>query len=250
MLKHRVIPCVLLKDWQLTKSVKFGEFRTVGHPKVTARIYNSRNVDELIVFDIDASKHDTEINYEAFKLIAEECYMPLTLGGGIHSIEQVQMLLSLGADKISINTQAIRNRGFINEVAQRYGSQCVVVSVDVKKDEMGHYQIISHGKSVEGLELTTYLQECEAMGAGEFLLTNVEHDGMEIGYDLALLKSINQQVSVPIIINGGAGALEHCLEAIQQGADAIAAASIFHFTQHTPNSIKKFLSEHDIPTRC
>ncbi len=249
MLKHRVIPCVLLKDWQLTKSVRFEEFRTVGHPTVTARIYNSRNVDELIVLDIDASKQGVEINYEAFKMIAAECYMPLTLGGGIHSLDQVRKLLNLGADKVSINTEAIRNRSFIAEIAKKYGSQCAVVSVDVRKAEDGAYQVMSHGEPVEGLDLKQYLQECEAMGAGEFLLTNIEHDGMEIGYDLELLDRVVSEIKIPVIINGGAGSLDHCVQAMQHGADALAAASIFHFTQQTPNSIKAVLADSGFATR-
>jgi cyclase len=248
MLKHRVIPCVLLKDWQLTKSVKFKDFRTIGHPKVTAKIYNSRNVDELIVLDIDASKTHQEINYEIFESIAEECFMPLTLGGGIRSLDQVQKLLSLGADKVALNTVALEDLSFVEQVAERYGSQCVVVSVDVAKID-GHYRIFKQGEPSHDLDLLDYLTACQTRGAGEILLTNRDFDGTEQGYDLELLMLVRDKLSIPIIINGGAGNLEHCLAAIEAGADAIAAASIFHFTQHTPLSIKTYLNQNGHSTR-
>ena len=250
MLKHRVIPCVLLKDWQLTKSVNFSEFRTIGHPKVTARIYNNRNVDELIVLDIDASIQDKEINFTSLSDIAEECYMPLTLGGGICSLEDVNKLLKIGADKVSINTIALKNPSFIKEASKEFGSQCVVVSIDVKKDKNQYYIYNKNiGGIIKDIKLIDWVKKCEKMNAGELLLTSVDLDGTERGYDLELIKTICQNVSIPVIANGGAGTPQHCLEVIKNGADAIAAASIFHFSQYTPNNIKEKLQANNIPVR-
>lgn len=249
MLKHRVIPCVLLKDWQLTKSVKFKEFRTIGHPKVTSKIYNRRNVDELIVLDIDASASQKEINYKTLSDIAQECFMPLTLGGGIKSLEDINKLLSIGADKVSINTIAITNPQFIDQASKKFGSQCIVVSIDVVLHK-GTYKIFNKNLGImKDLELLTWTKECERLGAGEILLTSVDNDGCESGYDNNLISLLAKEVNIPIIANGGAGTPADAVEAIKNGADAIAAASIFHFTQFTPANIKEALQEADIAVR-
>lgn len=250
MLKHRVIPCVLLKDWQLTKSVNFKEFRTIGHPKVTARIYNNRNIDELIVLDIDASTHESDgINFTSLSDIADECYMPLTLGGGIKNLEDINRLLKIGADKISINTIAIENPQFIKEASLTFGSQCIVVSVDIKKID-GLYKIYNRNLGiVENLELITWLKTIEDLGAGEILLTSVDLDGAQKGYDLELIKKVSKELSIPIIANGGAGIPSHFVDAIKSGADAVAAASIFHFSQYTPKNIKEELFKNNFSVR-
>lgn len=250
MLKHRVIPCVLLKDWQLTKSVNFKEFRTIGHPKVTARIYNNRNIDELIVLDIDASTHESDgINFTSLSDIADECYMPLTLGGGIKNLEDINRLLKIGADKISINTVAIENPQFIKEASLTFGSQCIVVSVDIKKID-GLYKIYNRNLGiVENLELITWLKTIEDLGAGEILLTSVDLDGAQKGYDLELIKKVSKELSIPIIANGGAGIPSHFVDAIKSGADAVAAASIFHFSQYTPKNIKEELFKNNFSVR-
>lgn len=249
-MKHRVIPCVLLKDWQLTKSVNFKEFRTIGHPKVTARIYNNRNIDELIVLDIDASTHESDgINFTSLSDIADECYMPLTLGGGIKSLEDINRLLKIGADKISINTIAIENPQFIKEASLTFGSQCIVVSVDIKKID-GLYKIYNRNLGiVENLELITWLKTIEDLGAGEILLTSVDLDGAQKGYDLELIKKVSKELSIPIIANGGAGIPSHFVDAIKNGADAVAAASIFHFSQYTPKNIKEELFKNNFSVR-
>jgi cyclase len=250
LLKHRVIPCVLLKDWQLTKSVNFKEFRTIGHPKVTARIYNNRNIDELIVLDIDASTHESDgINFTSLSDIADECYMPLTLGGGIKNLEDINRLLKIGADKISINTIAIENPQFIKEASLTFGSQCIVVSVDIKKID-GLYKIYNRNLGiVENLELITWLKTIEDLGAGEILLTSVDLDGAQKGYDLELIKKVSKELSIPIIANGGAGIPSHFVDAIKSGADAVAAASIFHFSQYTPKNIKEELFKNNFSVR-
>ncbi len=250
MLKHRIIPCVLLKDWQLTKSVNFNEFRTIGHPKVTAKIYNSRNVDELIVLDIDASANTSDgINFISLKDIADECFMPLTLGGGIKSLKDISELLKIGADKVSINTVALENPLFIKEASSRFGSQCIIVSVDVKKIE-GKYKIYNKNLGLlDNLDLIMWIKEIESLGAGEILITNVDLDGSLKGYDLELISILSKEISIPIIANGGAGKPDDCVAVIKSGADAIAAASIFHFTQYSPNNIKESLLKNGYSVR-
>jgi cyclase len=249
LLKHRVIPCVLLKDWQLTKSVNFKEYRTIGHPKVTARVYNIRNVDELIVLDIDASSGDEEINYTTLKDIADECFMPLTLGGGVKSISDINSLLKIGADKVSINTVAIENPSFINEASKVFGSQCIVVSIDVLKvgDE---YKVFNRNIGVvEDLNLISWAKKCENLGAGELLITSVERDGTERGYDIELISLLAREVSIPLIANGGAKDGNDCADALEKGADAVAMASIFHFSHQTPDSVKRSLQQRGFPVR-
>ena len=249
MLKHRIIPCVLLKDWQLTKSVGFEEFRTIGHPKVTAKIYNKRNVDELIVLDIDASSSQKDINFKTLSDIAKECFMPLTLGGGINSLEDINKLLVIGADKIALNTIALKNPGFIKEASSKFGSQCIVVSIDVIKQN-SDYKVFNKNLGIlEDLDLLEWAKKCETLGAGEILLTSIDNDGKQCGYDTNLISLISKEINIPIIANGGASEPIDALKAIKSGADAVAAASIFHFTQYTPNSIKELLNREGIPVR-
>ena len=248
MLKHRIIPCVLLKDWQLVKSVNFSAFRTIGHPTATVRVYNSRNVDELIVLDIDAGLQGECINIELIEDMAEECFMPLTIGGGIRTIEDIYTVLNAGADKIAINSIALENPSFIREAANIFGSQCIVCSIDVKKID-GQYYV--YNKSQGNLDLDPFelAKTYQEQGAGELLITSVDHEGLTNGYDLELIQKINQSSDIPIIINGGAGTPEHCVDAIQAGADAVAAAYIFHFSQFTPSDIKHSLKTNNIPVR-
>lgn len=248
MLKHRVIPCVLLKDWQLVKSIQFDSFRTVGHPTSTARIYNSRNVDELIVLDIDASLNNEEINTEIITDIANECFMPLTIGGGINTIEDIYTVLNAGADKVSINSKAIEDKEFIKKASNIFGSQCIVCSIDVKKQD-NIYKVYTRKEGILDLDPLELALEYEKYGAGEILLTSVDNDGTTNGYDLELLKYVEKELSIPVIINGGAGNPQHCVEAIQNGADAIAAAYIFHFSKYTPDMIKEELHNNNINVR-
>eukprot|EP01156_Anaeramoeba_ignava_P017850 Anaeramoba_ignava/a90155_52.p3 GENE.a90155_52~~a90155_52.p3 ORF type:complete len:251 (-),score=12.44 a90155_52:479-1231(-) len=248
MLKHRVIPCVLLKDWQLVKSIQFGSFRTIGHPTSTARIYNARDVDELIVLDIDASMEEDEINIEIITDIANECFMPLTIGGGIKSIDAIYKVLNAGADKVSINTKAIEDKKFIKDASNIFGSQCIVCSIDVKKID-GKYKVFNKSKGILDIDPVELAKEYEEYGAGEILLTSVDKEGSTEGYDIELIKRFQDQLEIPIILNGGMGKPYHAVEAIQHGADAVAAAYIFHFSQYTPNDIKQELLDNNIPTR-
>ncbi len=248
MLKHRVIPCVLLKDWQLVKSIQFDSFRTIGHPTSTARIYNARNVDELIVLDIDASLEDEEINTEIITDIANECFMPLTIGGGIKTIDDIYKVLNAGADKVSINTQALEDKQFIQKASDIFGSQCIICSIDVKKIN-GHYKVYNKSKGLLNITPLELAKEYEKHGAGEILLTSIDKEGSTQGYDLELIKLFKNQLVIPIILNGGMGSPNHAVEAIHNGADAIAAAYIFHFSQYTPNDIKYEMKKSNIEVR-
>lgn len=248
MLKHRVIPCVLLKNWQLVKSIHFDSFRTIGHPTSTARIYNSRNVDELIVLDIDASLHNEEINTEIITDIANECFMPLTIGGGINTIEDIYKVLNAGADKISINTKALEDLDFIMQASSIFGSQCIVCSIDVKKVE-NEYRVYNKTKGILELNPVELALKYQQHGAGEILLTSVDKEGSTQGYDLELIKLFKDKLEIPIILNGGMGEPIHAVEAINNGADAVAAAYIFHFSQYTPNDIKSELKNSMLSVR-
>jgi len=248
MLKHRVIPCVLLKNWQLVKSIGFDSFRTIGHPTSTARIYNARNVDELIVLDIDASLEDEEINVEIISDIANECFMPLTIGGGIRSIDDIYKVLNAGADKIAINTKALESQVFIKEASSIFGSQCIVCSIDVKKvDDV--YCVYSKEKGTLDIDPLVLAKSYQDSGAGEILLTSVDKEGSKSGYDIELIKLFQNELEIPVILNGGMGEPKDGVEAIQNGADAIAASYIFHFSQFTPNDIKVALANHHLEVR-
>ena len=248
MLKHRVIPCVLLKDWQLVKSVNFQSYRTIGHPTSTSRIYNARDVDELIVLDIDASQNIDGINLEIIRDIADECFMPLTVGGGIRTIKDIFKILDTGADKICINSVAIDDVEFIERASSLFGSQCIVCSIDVKK--IGDtYKVYNQNKGLLDIDPFELAKKYEKYGAGEVLITSTDCEGLANGYDIELIKLFKNQLKVPVIFNGGMGSPLHAVEAIQNGADAVAAAYIFHFSRFTPNDIKLELAQNGIPTR-
>lgn len=246
MLKTRIIPCVLLKNSQLVKSIEFKDFRTIGHLTSTMRIYNARNVDELIILDIDASKSD-EIDFESIEDLAKECFMPLTIGGGVKSLEDIQKILNLGADKISINSKALEDPNFIAKAANRFGSQCIVCSIDVKRkgDKICVY---NKGNLLEKNPLELAL-EYENQGAGELLLTSVDFEGKAQGYDLELLKIFQNKLKIPLIINGGLGKPSDAIEALNLDADALGGAYIFHFSQYTPKDVKEELAKKGFAVR-
>ena len=246
MLKTRIIPCVLLQNSQLVKSIGFKDFRTIGHLVSTVRIYNARNVDELIILDIDASKKG-EIDFESIEDLAKECFMPLTIGGGIKSLEDIQKILNLGADKIAINSKALEDVDFITQAANRFGSQCVVCSIDVKRKE-DRFCIYDRGNllDIDPLELAL---EYQKKGAGELLLTSVDFEGKAKGYDLELLKIFQNKLKIPLIINGGLSQPSDASKALSLGADALAGAYIFHFSKYTPKDIKQELSNEGFTIR-
>ncbi|MBZ7939690.1 imidazole glycerol phosphate synthase subunit HisF [Campylobacter sp. W0014] len=246
MLKTRIIPCVLLKNAQLVKSIGFKDFRTIGHLTSTMRIYNARNVDELIILDIDASKNG-QVDFESLEDLAKECFMPLTIGGGIKTLENIQDILNLGADKIAINSKALEDPSFITKAANRFGSQCIVCSIDVKRKD-GRFCVYSKEKllDIDPLELAL---EYERQGAGEILLTSVDFEGKAQGYDLELLSLFKDKLKIPLIINGGLGKPSDASKALNMGADALAGAYIFHFSQYTPKDIKEELAREGFAVR-
>ncbi|MBM0637730.1 imidazole glycerol phosphate synthase cyclase subunit [Campylobacter sp. VicNov18] len=246
MLKTRIIPCVLLKNGQLVKSIEFKDFRTIGHLTSSMRIYNARNVDELIILDIDASKN-AQIDFESIQDLAKECFMPLTIGGGIKTLEDIQKILNLGADKIAINSQALKDPAFIAKAANRFGSQCIVCSIDVKR-KGEQFCVYDKGNllQINPLELAL---EYQKQGAGELLLTSVDFEGKAKGYDLELLKIFQNRLKIPLIINGGLSKPSDALKALNLGADALAGAYIFHFSQYTPKDIKEELAKEGFAVR-
>ena len=253
MLKHRVIPCVLLKDWQLVKSIAFGSFRTIGHPTSTARIYNSRNVDELIVLDIDASINNEKINTEIIADIANECFMPLTIGGGINTIDAIYTVLNSGADKVSLNSIILNNPSFIKKASDTFGSQCVVVAIDAKWEQKGKYwQVyINGGRTQTGLDTIKWAKKCQKLGAGEILLTSMDCDGTKDGFDIKLTKAVSGVVKIPVIASGGAGKSIHFSEVFAKTrATAALAASIFHYRQLRIKEIKKYLKKRKVKVRA
>lgn len=235
----------------LVKSVQFNWLRTVGNPINSARVYNSRNVDELIFLDIGARRDERKINLNVVSDIFKECFMPLTVGGRIENMLDVRKLLLIGADKISINTAAIEKPSLISEIANSYGRQCVVVSIDAKKSASQNYFVYSHGGQRQtNLDPVSWAKQAERLGAGEILINSIDQDGTKQGYDINLIKKITTAVNVPVIAAGGAGKPEHFVEAVKQSkANALAAASIFHFTQYTPNDVKRVMAKANIPVR-
>lgn len=248
MLKTRVIPVLTIKDLRLVKSVRFSEHRNIGSFIASARVFNARDVDEMIVLDLDGRK--SGLKPELLKEITKECFMPLTVGGGVKSVEDIQTLLSLGADKVSLNTEAVKNPRLIEEASKRFGSQCVVVSIDAKKTADGYEVMIDGGKEQTGLSPTLWAKEVQKLGAGEILLTSIDRDGCMDGYDVELVQEVSSAVSLPVIACGGAGNASHCVEVIQKGgASAISVASMFQYTEITPRAIKEQLAKAGIEVR-
>ncbi len=251
MVKTRIIPTLLYKDYTLVKGVRFDSWRRVGSLMQAVKVYNLRQVDELVFLDITATLRGSPPDFSLVDDFADDCFMPLAVGGGIRSVEDIRRLLQCGADKIVINSAAYLNPKIIREAAGKFGSQCIVVSIDAKKMPNGKYEVfINSGIRSTGKEPSAFAKEVEELGAGEILLTSIDRDGVMSGYDIILTKEVTEAVSIPVIASGGAGNYEHMLEVITKGrASAIAAASIFHFTQMTPLEAKKFLKENDINVR-
>jgi cyclase len=251
VLKIRVIPTLLWKDFGLVKGVSFDSWRRVGPVLPAIKVYNQREVDELILVDIVANMVDREPDYESIEDFVQDCFIPLTVGGGVTRIEQVQKLLSAGADKISINTGAYKNPDLITQVANRHGSQCVVASVDVRKTGSNRWDCYSKsGKETTKKDAIKWVKELENRGAGEILITSIDKDGTMEGYDFELISAVTQAVQIPVIASGGAGNSGHLIAAVKEaGASAVAAASIFHFTEQTPEQMKSDMREAGIPTR-
>lgn len=249
MLRHRVIPLVLLDGYSVVKTIRFDVRRNLGNPVVIARIYNTRNVDELILLDIDASKENRGIDLQTVGAVASECFMPLTIGGGIKTCDEIARALKAGADKIALNTVLFDNPGFFKEAVSVFGSQCIVASIDVKKDPQGEYVLYSHAGRTVRISLKDCISLLMESKIGEILVNNVDLDGVMSGYDLDLVKYISLVTNVPIIVAGGASSPHDCVKAIKAGASAVAAASIFHFTSITPRTCKEEMNKNEIPVR-
>lgn len=251
MLKVRVIPTLLWKNFGLVKGVGFNSWRRVGTILPAIKVYNTREVDELILVDIMATGEGRDPDYESVGEFSAECFVPLTVGGGITNLGQIRQLLRAGADKVSINTAAYATPELITEAASRFGSQCVVASVDARRHPDGKTECFSHsGAKPTGRDPADWARELEKLGAGEILLTSIDRDGTMRGYDLELIASVARAVKIPVIASGGAGSYGHMVEALRTGhASAVAAASIFHFTQQTPLEAKRHLAGCGLPVR-
>ncbi len=251
MLKVRVIPTLLLKNVGLVKGVSFNSWRRIGTLMPAVKVHNTREVDELILLDISATAEGRSPDFESINEVSAECFVPLTVGGGVRTLEDIRNLLKAGADKVCITTAAIENSKLISESASRFGSQCIVIGIDAKKNEQGIYECFTHcGTKASGKKVSEWAQEAETLGAGEIMITSIERDGTMSGYDLDLIKSVTDHVSVPVIASGGAGNYQHMFDAIQVAkASAVAAASIFQFTQQTPLEAKKFLAHKNVRVR-
>lgn len=252
MLKVRIIPILLFKNPEmgLVKSIGFNNLRTVGNPINAARVYNSRNVDELIFLDIGARRDKKPINSITVKKILDECFMPVTIGGKIETMADVRQMLLIGADKVSINTAAVRTPELISQISNSYGSQCLVISIDAKKVD-GKYQVFSEaGQKNTRLEVVQWARKAESLGAGEILITSIDKEGGMEGFDIELIAKVSSAVHIPVIAHGGAGSPQHIIDAVKFGkASAVAAASIFHFTHWTPAMVKQEMSQAGIPVR-
>ncbi len=255
MFKVRVIPCLDVKDGRVVKGVKFVDLRDAGDPVEAAIAYDEAGADELTFLDITASHEDRDIMLDVVQRTAEACFMPLTVGGGVRTIDDIRALLSSGADKVSINTAAVARRSFVKAAAEKFGDQCIVVAIDAKKvskpDERDRWEIFTHGgRNPTGLDAIDYAREVTALGAGEILLTSMDRDGTRQGFDIALTRAIADAVSVPVIASGGVGTLDHLVEGIRDGhASAVLAASIFHFGEFSVRDAKLHMAQAGLPVR-
>ncbi len=254
-LAKRIIPCLDVDKGRVVKGVNFVDIRDAGDPVEVARKYNEQGADEITFLDITASHESRDTTYETVERMAAEVFIPLTVGGGVRTVEDIRKLLNAGADKVSINTAAVFNPEFVREAAERFGSQCIVVAIDAKKvsaeGEPERWEIFTHGgRKPTGLDAVAWAKKMTELGAGELLLTSMDRDGTKVGFDLGLTRAVSDAVSVPVIASGGVGELQHLAEGVTQGgADAVLAASIFHFGQHTIPEAKEAMRAQGIEVR-
>lgn len=251
MLKTRIIPCLDVKDGRVVKGVNFVELIDAGDPVEQAKLYDAQGADELCFLDITASSDNRGILYDVISKVAEQCFMPLTVGGGVRTLADIRSLLLAGADKVSINTEAVKNPDFVAQAAEKFGSQCIVVAIDAKAVASGKFEVFTHGgRNATGLDAVEWAKRMVALGAGEILLTSMDRDGTKIGVDLELTQAVSEAVSVPVIASGGIGTLEHFTQAVKDGkADAVLAASVFHFGMFSIEQVKKSMHESGIAVR-
>src|SRR3954470_7702276 len=256
MIAKRVIPCLDVHDGQVTRGIRFGqaekgELRNVGDPVELALRYNDQGADEMVFFDITASAHGRATMVDVIERTASQCFMPLTVGGGLRSVDDMYAMLRAGADKISINSSALANPDLIRAGAEKFGSQCIVVSIDAKSVGPGKWGVFSHGgRKATGLDAVGWAKRAVSLGAGEIVLNSIDADGTKAGFDLEITRRVSESVGVPVVASGGAGKLEHMAEVLLAGkADAVLAASIFHFGEFTVAQVKEFLASKNIPVR-
>ena len=251
MLTKRIIPCLDVTAGRVVKSVNFVELKDAGDPVEIARRYNDQGADELTFLDITASSDQRDLILNIIEDVSSQVFIPLTVGGGVRTVEDVRRLLNAGADKVSINTSAVTNPQLVADASSRYGSQCIVVAIDAKQVSPGKWEIFTHGgRNPTGLEAISWAKKMEQLGAGEILLTSMDKDGTKSGFDLELTRAISDAVSIPVIASGGVGNLQHLADGVLEGhADAVLAASIFHYGEYTVQEAKKFMSDQNIPVR-
>ena len=249
MLKNRIIPCLDVKSGRVVKGINFVDLKDAGDPVEQAKIYSDGGADEICFLDITASNENRDTIYDVVKRTSKNCFVPLTVGGGVRSVEDINKLLNCGADKVSINTAAVQNPNVVEESSKKYGSQCIVVAIDAKKNgEI--WEIFTHGgRNSTGINAIEYAKKMENSGAGELLVTSMDRDGTQSGYDINLMKIISSKVNIPVIASGGVGKLDHLAEGIKSGASAVLAASIFHYGTYSVKQAKQYLASKDIPVR-
>lgn len=250
MLKVRIVPTLLFKDIGLVKGIGFDSWRRVGPALPAVKVYNMREVDELVFFDITATPEGRGPELRQIEVLAAECFMPMTVGGGVRTVEDIRALLMVGADKVAMNTAAIKTPDLVRQGAERFGTQCIVVGIDARKTADG-WQVLSHcGKKPTDLDIVQHAQRMEALGAGEIIVTSIDRDGTMLGYDVELMRKVSEAVRIPVIASGGAGNYQHMAELLRETrVAAVAAASIYHFTELTPREAKLYLQEQGFPTR-
>jgi imidazole glycerol-phosphate synthase subunit HisF len=251
MLKVRIIPCLDVKDGRVVKGVNFVDLRDAGDPVEQAMIYDAAGADELCFLDITASHEKRGILLDVVRRTADVCFMPLTVGGGVRTLDDIRDLLLAGADKVSIMTEAVRNRDFVRQAAEKFGSQCIVVAIDAKQTAPRKWEVFTHGgRNATGIDAVEYAQEVARLGAGEILLTSMDRDGTKSGFDIALTRAVADAVTIPVIASGGVGTLAHLVEGVRDGhANAVLAASIFHFGDATIAQAKQTLAQAGLPVR-
>jgi cyclase len=251
MLAKRIIPCLDVTAGRVVKGVSFVELRDAGDPVEIAKRYDEQGADELTFLDITASSDDRGIIFRIIEQVAEQVFIPLTVGGGVREVQDVRNLLNAGADKVSINTSAVVNPQLVADAAARFGSQCIVVAIDAKQTAPGKWEVFTHGgRKATGLDAVAWAKKMQTLGAGEILLTSMDKDGQKSGFDLALTRAVTDVLEIPLIASGGVGNLQHLADGVKQGgADAVLAASIFHFGEYTVRQAKEFMSKQGIEVR-
>jgi cyclase len=251
MLKARIIPCLDVKDGRVVKGVNFVDLVDAGDPVEQARLYDQQGADELCFLDITASHENRDTIFDVVQRTAEQCFMPLTVGGGVRTLDDVRRLLLAGADKVSINTSAVENTAFVREAATKFGSQCIVVAIDAKRTQRGAFEVFTHGgRRATGIDAIRWAQRMAEAGAGEILLTSMDRDGTREGFDLELTRAIADSIPIPVIASGGVGTLDHLVAGIREGhATAVLAASIFHFGEHSIAEAKAHMKAAGLPVR-